>query len=446
MSKIPLRRLRAVAVAGVVISGLSALPAYATLPSRDATTPGSPAAAATSGSTSVASIPATTVVPASTFVDSVGVGVHLTKSDSSYANYPSVKAALLNLGVHHIRDGISWDPTKYLDLNRAGIKVLGTVTRRASSDADLTNAIKNADKWSAALSAIGGPNEYETTVTDWVSKLRSFQSRLFTKVNADPVLRDVPVLGPSLRTASDETLLGDLSPYLDSGAIHAYPFGQLPETLAAGYVRDAAVTSGSKPIVVTETGMTNASDALRKQYGLPYSERAAGIYTPRLVLEYFRLGVKRTYLYELLNEDNVSSLTPRDRYFGLLNKDFSPKPAYLSMQTLLRSLADTGSAFSTRPLSYSISSGTALRQLTFQKSDGSYYIAVWNPVSVWSGGPAGHDLYPNSVPATLNLPFAAQSVQVIDLERGSTPIKTVRGAANVRLDVTPSVQLVKVTQ
>jgi hypothetical protein len=255
----------------------------------------------------------------------------------------------------------------------------------------------------------------------------------------------VPVLGPSLRTHTDETLLGNISEHLDMGAVHAYPWGKLPETKATEYMREARVTCGSKPIVVTETGMSNANAPIRQQFNLSYSERAAGIYTPRLVMEFFRLGVKRTYLYQLLNEDNVPGLMAKNRYFGLLRKDFSPKPAYNSMKTLLRTLADTGGPFTTRALSYSVNSSTNLRQLTFQKSDGSYYIALWNPVSVWSGGPDGHELYPAPAKATLNLPFAAQSVQVIDTDKGPTPVKTVRGASQVQLDVMPSVQLVHVT-
>ncbi len=136
----------------------------------------------------------------------------------------------------------------------------------------------------------------------------------------------------------------------------------------------------------------------------------------------------------------------KNRYFGLLHKDFSPKPAYTSMKTLLHTMADSGGQFSTSPLSYSVNSSANLRQLTFQKSDGSYYIALWNPVAVWSGGPEGHELYPAPAKATLNLPFAAESVQVIDTAQGPTPVKTVRGASQVQLDVNASVQFVKVTR
>ena len=443
MSKNPVRRLRAVTAAGIVIAGLSAaLPAYATLPGS--TAPNRPTAAVGSDTSAPAAISETTVIPARTFVDSVGVGVHLSRSEGSYANYPAVKSALLELGIHHIRDSINWQESKYLDLNQSGIKTLATVPRTASTDSLLATAINNVEKLRPALSGIGGPNEYETTVSDWVSKLTSFQSRIYAKVNASPTLSDVPVLGPSLQTATNEHLLGNISRYLDLGAVHAYPQGNLPEELVDDYIREAAVTSGSKPIVVTETGMSNANDPLRQQYDLAYSERAAGIYTPRLVMEYFRLGVKRTYIYQLLCEDNVAGLRPKSRYFGLLRKDFSPRPTFTAMKTLLRTLADTGSQVTTRPLSYTVSSTSNLRQLTFQKSDGSYYIALWNPVSVWSGGPGGHDLYPAPARATLNLPFAAQSVQVIDTAQGSAPVKTVRGADQVQLDVTPSVQLVHV--
>ena len=446
MPRIPLRRLRAVLAVSAVISGLSALPATANLP--DGKTASTTTSASSDETTTVAAaVGPTTVVPAARFVDSVGVGVHLTQRDSSYMNYPAVKRALLDLGVKHIRDGLFWDPAKFLDLSQSGIKVLATVPRTADTDAELTKVLTNARKWRPALSAIGGPNEYETTVTDWVTKLRSFQRRVYTQVKADSTLSALPVLAPSLRTATDETLLGDLTAYLDAGAVHAYPWGQQPEEKAAHYVREAQVTSGSEPVVVTETGMASGDQTLRLQHGLAYSDRAAGIYTPRLLLEYFRLGVRRSYIYELLNEDNRADLFPvRNRYFGLMTKDFTPRPAYLSVRTLLRTLADSGPQVTPRALSYNVSSSKALRQLTFQKSDGSYYVALWNPVSVWSGGPKGHELYPDPVPATLTLPFTARSVQVVDLSRGLTPVQTVTGTNQVRVDVTPSVRLVKITR
>ena len=169
MSKNPLRRLRAVMTAGLVIAGLSAaLPAAANLPSQSTSNPSNSGTASGSDVGSAAAISATTVIPASTFVDSVGVGVHLTKSDSSYANYAAVKSALLEMGIHHVRDGISWQSSKYLDLNRAGIKTLATVSRRMYDDDRLDNTIGNVEEWRPALSGIGGPNEFETTVSDWV--------------------------------------------------------------------------------------------------------------------------------------------------------------------------------------------------------------------------------------------------------------------------------------
>ena len=233
-------------------------------------------------------------------MDSVGVGVHLTRSDSSYANFPAVKSALLELGIHHIRDSISWQESKYLDLNRSGIKTLATVLVPRAPRTASTQTINNVEQWRPALSGIGGPNEYETTVSDWVSKLRNFQNRIFSKVNANSTLRDVPVLGPSLQTATNESLLGNISRSLDLGAVHAYPCGNLPEDLADDYVREASGHVGLEADRRHRDRNVQRERGPAQQYDLAYSERAAGIYTPRLVMEYFRLGVKRTYIHELL--------------------------------------------------------------------------------------------------------------------------------------------------
>lgn len=446
MSTPVFRRLRAVAVVGLAASLLSALPASATISGGTASTSSaSDGATSTTTVTTSQAVAPTTVVPARTLVDSVGVGVHLRETRLPYGNFAAVKQALVNLGVRHIRDGIGWNGSRFLELSRSGIKTLASVPRAADTDAELAQALRNAEGYRSALSSIGGPNEYETTVTDWVTKLRSFQRRIFERVNADPDLRNLPVLAPSLRTATKEELLGDLSAWLDLGAVHGYPMGKLPEQIVPGYMREAAVTSGNKPIVITETGMSNGTDAQRRQYGMSYSDRAAGIYTPRLILEYFRMGARRTYIYELVNRNQQAGMANREGFFGLLNADFTPKPAYNSVRTLLRTLTDTGPQFTARQRTFGLRSGTALRRLTFQKSDGTYYIALWNPVSVWSGGSGGHELYPDPVPATLDLPFTARAIEVIDLQRGMQPVRTIRGTARAALSVGASVQLVKVT-
>lgn len=444
MSKSRLSRRYAVPVSFLAMAGLAMLPSAVAAPTSRPTIEMPDPGAATSANSVISP---TTAIKASAFVDSVGVGIHLKEPNSSYTDYAKVKAALLDLGVHNVRDSLSGPvASEILDLGRSGIKVSATVPRAVRTDADLNKVLNVAEQWRPALSSIGGPNELDAIVSNWPSVLKSIQSRLYSKVKADPALRSVPVLGPSLRTASNEHLLGDISNILDFGAVHGYPYGQMPEDKAPGYMAEARVNAGNKPVVISETGMSNASDSLRRQYDLPYSPRAAQIYTPRLVLEYYRLGAAKTYLYQLLNEDNVSSVTPRERYYGLMNKDFTPKPSYIALRNLLKALADSGSNYSTTSLNYSVSSSASVRQMLFQKGNGDYYIAVWRPVSVWkSGGANGQDLYPSPVSATLNLPTSAQSVQIIDIQKGLTPTRTVQGAQHVQFDVLPSVQLLKVT-
>ena len=60
---------------------------------------------------------------------------------------------------------------------------------------------------------------------DWVANTRAYQRELWTRVKGDPVLQDIPVLGPAVARDGSEAALGDLSDYLDRGNIHPYPGG-----------------------------------------------------------------------------------------------------------------------------------------------------------------------------------------------------------------------------
>ena len=56
----------------------------------------------------------------------------------------------------------------------------------------------------------------------------------------------------------------------------------------------------------------------------PVSERAAGIYVPRLLLENFREGIARTYIYELVDMSRDPDREKGFAGFGLLRSNSSP--------------------------------------------------------------------------------------------------------------------------
>ncbi len=141
----------------------------------------------------------------------------------------------------------------------------------------------------------------------------------------------VPVIGPSfIDPANRDRLPADL-PGLSNG--HPYPGGGPPEPALAAAAREAERDPGPRGLVFTETGYHNALNDSANQP--PASEEAAAVYFPRLLLEAFGLGARRTFIYELLDEKPDPGLTDLQQHFGLLRNDFSPKPAFAAIRTLI---------------------------------------------------------------------------------------------------------------
>lgn len=65
--------------------------------------------------------------PADAFVDSTGVNIHLHYNDTIYGDFSKVKAALKEVGVRHVRDGLvdsTWQPyfERINELAAAGVR------------------------------------------------------------------------------------------------------------------------------------------------------------------------------------------------------------------------------------------------------------------------------------------------------------------------------------
>jgi hypothetical protein len=119
-------------------------------------------------------------------------------------------------------------------------------------------------------------------------------------------------------------------------------------------------------------------------------EDVAGIYTPRLVGEFFWRGVARTYIYELA--DQGTDKTQREQNFGLLRHDMSEKPAYVALKNLVTLVkeppAPKGDPFVPEPLDYQLAppADVKLQPLganLLQKRDGTYVLLLWQQVSVY---------------------------------------------------------------
>lgn len=328
---------------------------------------------------------------AESFVDSVGVNIHVDYFDTAYGNYPIIREKLSALGLRHIRVGahLSGNPDRdriiygrYRDLTALGIKSSLVVDPRnpnlRSVDADKIRRI--AEMTEPALESFEGPNEYDISGDDdWVSVLRSYQQDLYEAVKDNSTTANVPVIGPSMAHAYNAPQLGDLSAHLDYGNMHPYPGGENPGswTLDDYNIEHSRSISAGKPLIPTETGYHNALNSDGEHAGVP--EAVAGKYMPRLFLEHFNRGIPRTYLYELIDLFPDSNRDDQESNFGLLRHDGSEKPAFVALENLLGLLEEEPEApFTPGSLDYSLSGETEdVHRALLQKRDGRFYLVLW---------------------------------------------------------------------
>ncbi len=387
------------------------------------------------------------------FVNSIGVNVHLGYTDTPYGDHRRIEDKLRELGVRYVRDGAAQGrPAVYeamRGLASCGIGVnliVGDPLRRFGSGTLEQQLALIKKELRGAVVSLEAPNEFDNQGYDnWLPVIRDYQRRLYESAKSDPVLERLPVVGPSFVDWANQRRLGDISRWLDQGNMHSYPSGREPDL--DSHLREqlgaAEVSSGSKPVEATETGYHNAVNVPASFGHRPASEKAAGVYMPRLYLDYFRRGIVRTFAYELIDEHPDPGHVNSESSFGLLRNDLSEKPAFVSLKRLIALLRDPGPSFKPGRLRYTISGPSSdLRRLLLEKRDGSFYLALWQADSVWDPAkatpldPAGREL-------RLELAQPAR----IELHRpneGRAPVKRACGARSLRFQVSPSVSVVKI--
>lgn len=255
------------------------------------------------------------------------------------------------------------------------------------------------------------------------------QKALWTAVKNSPApTNQISVLGPSLigpyykvaginPTADQLRGIGKIS---DFNNLHTYYAGDFPEVENSkcrpynyrtcsvktvslqNYIEFADLTASTTtqkinlPSISTEAGYRTSSVS-----GLP--ESLQGKYIPRLLLHHFNRGIKRTYIHELI--DSTSNRADTSDNWGILKLDLTPKPAYTILKNMISFVSDSGNnakSFKLGSLSYQLQPTTKpfapdpkstayhtdnfqfVRSTFLQKSNGKYYIFLWNARSNWN--------------------------------------------------------------
>jgi hypothetical protein len=396
---------------------------------------------------------------AEAFRDSVGVSTHIVYYSTAYGNWPLLIDRLQELGIRHLRDGTyanpgpqwaKWNERYYQSVEYAadrGFRFnfgLGSPGYQAGTLDQLIAVV--AGRLRRAAEAVEGPNEFDKFRGGrrWASVLASYSRELYRKVKANPSLRSLPVVGPSIVAPNGPSKVGNQSAWLDRGNIHPYAGGASPNPLWIAAERERiSKISGREPIWATEAGFHNAVNA---RDGMPpASEAAAAVYTLRTVLEHFESRIARTYLYELVDTVPDPRHTNPNANFGLLRNDYSRKPAYNALKNLLALAGDDRRRSALRPLPLEIGRpGMGIRRLLLQKADGTYVLALWRLASVWDrdrrhplkvGSRAVSVRIPRAARVAVADPVASAQLRRLRLRRGAVRVHL--GGRPLLLQITP---------
>jgi hypothetical protein len=376
------------------------------------------------------------------FVDTIGVNTHFHYQGTPYAtNFPTIESLLIASGIRHIREGL-YEPTwltYYSELNAlaaAGVHSLINAPL-GTSQSDL--ATLPAKYYAQSAEAFEGPNEPDLIGgPTWAAQTQAFQKLLYTTLKSNPATSAMPVYAPPMGTPGDENLVGNLSAYVDDGNIHDYfrqynpgnagygsigPYGYYGSL--AFFENAAALISGTKPIVSTETGYnTNGATGI--------SQLAESKYALRTYFVHFNAGVARTYRYEMIDEMTggpSSTGLSAFNYMGLLDGNLQPKASYNALKGTIAALADQGPAFAPTPLSYTLAGNiTNLDHALLQKRNGTYVLAMWLEVPSWN------------MTARTDLSVPAQTVQVrLPFNPTTASLTTFNGSGNATAATLPFV-------
>ncbi len=363
------------------------------------------------------------------FVDTMGVGVHLSYLDTLYGQYDTVvKPLLQGLGIRYIRDGNPSIADKVNDLAKSGIKLNYIMNANVDPAQELSQIKPMRD----ALLSIEGPNEPNLFYKDqFPDQIRAYQNLLYQTVKADPTFAPLPVLAPALAFGSETApILGPVS--CDLGNLHsyeAYPLTHVQQDIAA-----AQLECPNKPVWATEMGYHTAL----KAGGV--SEQAQEKYLLRTYLENFNLGIGKTFIYEFLDEKPEPALTDREQHFGIVRADGTPKPAYNALKNLIALLKDAGPSFTPGTLQYQINGNiTNLHHTLLQKRDGTYELVLWLSVPSYN---SGKDLN-SSQPVTLQLGQRFGTVNTYDPSTSTNAVNSARYPNFVTLNVSDQPQVIE---
>jgi hypothetical protein len=432
------------------------------------------------GTSSIAASGGVQALAADRVIDFFGVNTHMAYGATAYSNQALVTAVLADIGIRHIRDGwpIGWSGlVSWLkSVNEAhGITMSWLVDPVISkqSPATVISYIKSTGS-DTYLDYIEGPNEWDSNNNSTGGGFTRNQASLgavmqaIYAARASSGLAAIPILGPSFAHSFEspstyQEVVGNLTTYIDYGNCHDYRGSQEADmSRQAAVIAAAQYVSKNEPLVTTESGWNDIS--ANNVSGNPAITDNAIIATDIIRNHFMRFssGSWRTdgpgsYVYELFEEASTAS-----NGWGLctdggdaIGSSFTGsnvtsfyKPQATSLKAMISLLADKGVTFKPGKLEYTLTgTDTNIQTILLQKSDGSYWLCLWEVNrNLWD---AATSAAVSPVPVRSNLTLtlssnAATVSQYLPTSGGTTAIATASNVLSVAISCGPEVNLVKI--
>lgn len=346
------------------------------------------------------------------FVESMGINTRFGFCSGNLCdNYQEVKDLLADLGIRYIRDFAYPEPwRRRTDLYKDfGIRMLAGTARTWGKSLDSENIsplMISIKSWGKMIVGISGVNEYDTpsfnsceerpdscdpnwSQENWPKSYVEFQQRLYDRVKADPKLGHLPVVMGPMAYLNSLGLLEDgaLSAICDKGSDHPYPgaWGQ-PRSIDELVAKVQRVCPGKK-LWITETGYEEKIEGEDDKKLVTRKTKAKHL--PRIYANFFKQGqIEKTFLHELMSAGGNNTR------FGIIDTDLQPTPAYYAIKNMISLLGEATwdrqtqswdyPAVETNSLKYTLKGDlTDIEHLLLQKSDGTFYLLIWQEVYVY---------------------------------------------------------------
>jgi hypothetical protein len=395
--------------------------------------------------------------PAQIMLDGFGVNTHIDNAGYQAIGLATIENCINYLGgIKLLRDsaGSANDSTWWAQVGRAcNITYIAYVgLANASSFDTLLNNVGGVP--GNYIAAFEGCQEADTGQKSGYAETLSQAAAFQSTVNDAGIQYGVPVIQMSFGqgfdvnpTSGNYGTVGDLSALATYGNAHTY---SASSPAASGtltrFINAAKLATPGKPVAHTEFGWRQI---VQSGFGC-VSQNTAAAYLLQFIFDAFIAGAPYYIWYELMDDAAVES----NSGYGLFTDSGTPKATATAVKNLFTLLSDASAdarTFSPGLLNYTVSGMPAVSgglgggHCLLQKSDGSFWLALWNE-QVLNNTSTGADLGVSAVNVTLTLPTAPSSINVYDPVASATPVQTVTSVSSVTISLPPRVILVKIVK